>query len=392
MIYRRHQRNCPYRGKGRRYWKCSCPIHFDARVQGKRIQEAMETTDWELAQQLSLSRVKGESAIVNPAPPAPRQSEEMSLDRPWENFLARAQARNLKQSTLAKYELLSRKMNAFAERKGLRLLKDFNLDVLEGWQTEWKESPVTRIKQLERLKAFFRAAHIRRWIDEDPTVAMRGPKLNLKPTLPFPKEEMRAILAASEIYVDKTGKTGQANSVRLRAFILLLRYSGMRIGDAVSLRPERLDRNKLFLYTHKTGQPVSLILPSFVAEALRHVPRLSERYFFWTGRSTLHTAIGIWQRTLRNLFERERVLNGHAHRFRDTFATELLLSGAPIEQVSVLLGHSSIRITEMHYRPWVRDRQRQLEVSLERAWGQDPIVLLETDKSLEIHRKNETIH
>jgi hypothetical protein len=48
----------------------------------------------------------------------------------------------------------------------------------------------------------------------------------------------------------------------------------------------------------------------------------------------------------------------------------------------------------MHYRPWVRDRQRQLEVSLERAWGQEPVVLLELemDKSREIHRENETIH
>lgn len=54
------------------------------------------------------------------------------------------------------------------------------------------------------------------------------------------------------------------------------------------------------------------------------------------------------------------------NRFRDTFAVELLLSGVPIERVSILLGHSSVRITEKHYAPWVRDRQVQLEADVRR--------------------------
>ncbi len=33
----------------------------------------------------------------------------------------------------------------------------------------------------------------------------------------------------------------------------------------------------------------------------------------------------------------------------------LLLAGVPLEQVSVLLGHQSIKVTERHYSPWVKD-------------------------------------
>ncbi len=54
--------------------------------------------------------------------------------------------------------------------------------------------------------------------------------------------------------------------------------------------------------------------------------------------------------------------------FRDTFAIELLLAGVPIDQVSILLGHSSIKITEKHYSPWVKARQEQLESSVKQSW------------------------
>ncbi len=35
---------------------------------------------------------------------------------------------------------------------------------------------------------------------------------------------------------------------------------------------------------------------------------------------------------------------------------------------SVLLGHSSLKITEKHYAPWVKARQEQLEAAVRKAW------------------------
>jgi site-specific recombinase XerD len=54
---------------------------------------------------------------------------------------------------------------------------------------------------------------------------------------------------------------------------------------------------------------------------------------------------------------------------RDTFAVEMLQAGVSLEQVSILLGHSSVKITEKHYSPWVRARQEQLEKSVRKAWA-----------------------
>jgi hypothetical protein len=68
------------------------------------------------------------------------------------------------------------------------------------------------------------------------------------------------------------------------------------------------------------------------------------------------------------------VKDGHPHRFRDTLAVELLVQGVPMDRVSILLGHSSVKITERHYAPWVLARQVQLEADLERVWKEDPLV------------------
>src|SRR5260370_19246760 len=55
--------------------------------------------------------------------------------------------------------------------------------------------------------------------------------------------------------------------------------------------------------------------------------------------------------------------------FRDTFAVEMLLAGVPIDQVSLLLGHASVKVTEKSYSPFVKARQIQLQDSVRNAWG-----------------------
>jgi hypothetical protein len=48
-----------------------------------------------------------------------------------------------------------------------------------------------------------------------------------------------------------------------------------------------------------------------------------------------------------------------------------------MERVSILLGHSSVKITERQYTPSVRAHQSQLETDLEWVWRKDPLVQAE---------------
>jgi len=98
--------------------------------------------------------------------------------------------------------------------------------------------------------------------------------------------------------------------------------------------------------------------------------------------------VGSWRKCPQKLFRLANVPNGHAHKFRDTFATGVLQAGVPVERVGILLGHQSIRVTEKYYAPWTESRQRQIESDLERAWARDPILLLETKGTPRVHERN----
>jgi integrase/recombinase XerD len=244
-------------------------------------------------------------------------------------------------------------------------LRSSNLEHLRTWRATWPNKNLSAVKKLEFVRCFLRFAHDTGWIHDNPARKLKSPKITARPTLPFTREEIVRILAALDVY----GKPGSRNRRQMRALVLLLRHSGLRIGDAVTLSSERLDKDKLFLYTSKAGTPVYCPLPPFAVATLEAAIEPNARFYFWTGNGKVKTIISDWQAKLKDLFEKAKVLNGHAHRFRDTFATELLLAGVPLERVSILLGHSSIRITERHYSPWVRSRQEQLERDVRSTLG-----------------------
>ena len=135
------------------------------------------------------------------------------------------------------------------------------------------------------------------------------------------------------------------------------------------MRRDRIADGKLLVRRAKTKTVVHLPLPKIVLEALDVLPVQSGDYFFWSGNGLIKSSVADWQRTLRKLFSIAGIKEAHAHRFRDSFSVELLSRGVSIEIVSVLLGHSSIRITEKHYSPWVKTRQDALEEAVKEMWA-----------------------
>jgi integrase len=383
-IYRRHQKRCKHRLDGRKYRHCQCVIWVDGILAGVEVRESLKLRDWQRAQEKIREWEARDSRTVEP--------ESKTVDAAWKEFLADLEARKLTYATIRKYKLLDRQMEEFAKERGLRFLTEFDLPTVSQFRAGWKDGPRSSAKKLERLRAFFRFAMKRKWVPDNPAADLKAPKVTLCPTLPFTPEEMQKIYAAIDKYKEEMPEHGLENARRLRGLVLLQRYSGLRISDVVGAETNRINGKKLFLYTAKTGVPVCTVLPDFVIKALDETPRVCEKYFFWSGEGKLESIVRSWQSRLHRLFKLACVEDGHPHRFRDTFAVELLLSGVNIERVSILLGHSSVRVTEKHYSPWIRARQDQLEADLSNAWNRDPFLISQTQGTPQVHGKPRRIN
>ena len=223
---------------------------------------------------------------------------------------------------------------AFLDRKerGFNHLRQISVDSLRQFRQSWSDSPLYPTKNLERIRAFFRFCHQAGWIKQNPALAVKPPKVSQSPTLPFSREDMTRIVAACEKY--------GGNRDRIKAFVLTMRYTGLRIGDTIRLSKTQVSDGKVFVRTAKTGQPVTVPVPPDVVTALAKVENRSDRYF-WTGKN-IRSAVANWSRYLSTVFEIAKIPDAHSHRFRDTCAVELLLAGASVEDVATILGNTQV--------------------------------------------------
>jgi integrase len=376
-IHRRHIKRCSA-GRpehDRQFKKCSWPVWVEGMIGGEWVRESLRTRNWQKASQRVMEAEARGSWTEPPAPETPASNpppdESISVAQARDRFLKDAEhGRRISESTLRKYKLMLRQLEDFAERKGIRSVDEFDVEALRLFREEWNIAARTAQKKLERVRSFFRFCLEGGWIDKNPAKLVRGPA-NLKevPKLPFEPEQMDAILEKAAT-VDLHGKDEwTVTNDDLVTFILVLRYSGLRIGDASLLTNDRIDGDKLYLYTQKSGQHVYVPLPPYLVERLKQIRLRHGRYYFTGPRSLrMDSAADLWRRKLARTFKAAKIPNGHPHRFRHTFAVELLKEGVPIESVSILLGHSSVRITEKHYAAWVKSRQQLLESQVSKTW------------------------
>ncbi|MGA8408133.1 MAG: tyrosine-type recombinase/integrase [Candidatus Acidiferrales bacterium] len=348
-LWRRHNpQKCKLKGRQER--KCRCAIWVSGVDEaGNKIKETTKLRDWTKAEALVRHWDNTGAKPVG----TPRVTIE-----DWKKaFLADAESpagRHLAPETIRLYKNLFKRIDEFAQREGYRFVNQLDLAALTAFRATWKDGPLTASKKVERLRGVLKFALRRKWITENAALELDLPEVKQNPTLPFTEDEMKKILKA-------------AKNPRVHAFIQVMRYSGLRISDTATLAVAALVGNRLQLSQTKTGEPVSVLLPDSVAATLRELPHTKPEYFFWSGRSKVTSITGFWRARLADVFTKAKIVNGHSHRFRDTFAVSLLQAGVSLENVSTLLGHQSIRITEKHYSPWVKTRQDALDRELLRV-------------------------
>ncbi len=338
-IWRRHGPGCKHTSRGSR--RCSCPIWIEGETSdGRNIKrQSLKTRVWAEAERKK-ARLEMRAARIAP-----------SVAGATASYLADIERRGLSSSVRGKFKLLLGRLEATHSTR----LEAITAEDLRVFAASWGYAPSTARAELERLRQFFRYCVENEWITRNPASAVKPPRERAKPKEPFTKDEMTAILSAAD--------------PQARAFCLVMRYSGLRVGDVARLAKDRIDSEGLLtLRTQKTGAVVSVPLPPHVLKALAECPHASKENFFWSGESKRDSVRNAWVDRLARLFKRSGVANAHSHRFRHTFAAELLLRGVPVTDVAMLLGHGSTRTTEKHYSTWIRARQERLTDRVRSTW------------------------
>src|SRR5579862_3237318 len=339
VLYRRHTQECPHRKKGRRYKKCVCPIWFDWRISGRRIRKQMGLRDWAVAQ----SRARDMEATGLVAGGAP-----VTIEDALTKFIE-TKSNSLKPSTLRKHKLLEKRLKTFCADRGLVFLRQIDAAQLVDFRNTWKLNARTEAKTIERLRSFFSFCLELDWIEKNPAKAIKAGRVEDANVHPFSDTEVTKILKACD--------TVNGNGARIKALTMLMLETGLRIGDAATISRDRFVKYgsewQLQLRTAKTGTDVLIPIRNQLVKAIRALPG---EFPFWSGDSSAADCTSVWQEAYRKLFTHAKI-SGHAHRFRHTFAKNLLVKQVPIETVSVLLGHTKIAITEKHYARFVPERQ-----------------------------------
>ena len=388
-VYTRHSSGCPKAGEPQ-WRRCKCGKYLYLLRDGKRRTVSAKARSWEKAEAKAqeireawdpVKQKMRELEQLKEAQIAEEMMIEIAVDR-WLNSI-RADIDN--KYTQKKYETTARKIRSWAQSRNFTLLSHITTDGLDEWKTQWKakaKHPDNRMgkttagRHLEKVKAFFTYCQRIGWIKASPAYGIKAIKPDETETLPLVGGRYEQVLEATYKY-DADMRQDDRYGQELRALIELMRWSGLRISDALTVAKDRIVGNRFALRTIKNGTKLTVILPDHVVTALHALPirpTVDPRYFFWSGKSEIKSLTGQWQRKLGRLNKYlsmvdydGRPLQFHSHQLRDTFAVEHLLAGTSMQDLSGMLGHKSVRVTEKYYAPWVPERQAQLEEKMTEA-------------------------
>lgn len=231
---------------------CRCPVWVDGYFASERVNKSLGIRDWTRANEIIRDwEIAGTVPAAAPA--------GVPVTEACEAFLADAEAQRLSEASIKKYRVLlvnprnqeepdrySPSLSVFCSETGLQFTNQITLAALTRFRGQWKDGAISGGKKLERLRAFGRFLVDRGWWKENLALKLKRPKVSEPPTMPYTQNEIRDLLAACDQFTDWHGVPDMENAHRLLAFVLFLRYSALRIGDAASCPVDRLVGDKLF--------------------------------------------------------------------------------------------------------------------------------------------------
>lgn len=373
-IYVRHSLNCTHIKKGELHKGCRCPKWLRWTLDGKQHRKSAGTKTWGIAEE---QRRKIEAQfLVNDAATALRivtakAEAPATIARAVELFIMSKRSKGIKERGVKRYILELGRLESFMTKRSRFFPQDITLpdltEFIAGWHQQYRSS-ITRAKAQDRIRQFMTYCFDSRMIDRVPRLP--AIKMVEPPTLPLEDAEYEALLAA----IPKTFI--QRKAQRFRAVVLLMRWTGLAIIDAVTLKRDELiyDPSKgvhrVVTQRTKTGTHVSVPLKPEIAAEILAAMKLNAhpKYAFWnSGSGEENSVTSDWEKTFRKGFNAAGQPKNHSHQLRDTFAVGMILEGVPSAEIAAMIG-DDLKTFEKHYAPWIPRRQNRLDDLVMATW------------------------
>jgi len=282
--------------------------------------------------------------------------------------------RNMSPLTVLTYETALREFEAYFSGEDAQFTwGTIDSDVIRNWvesMMDEGQQATTINKKLSALRSFFRFALKRGLVGHDPAHRVRGPK-NSKPIPQFVTEKEMNVLLDEEVggeeYID----------VRARTIFILFYEAGLRRAELVGLNDDDVDLTARRLkVTGKRNKQRIVPFGDEMAEQLQCYMKLRDEKMgqrpaggalLLNDKGERMTAQQVYELVKKHLSMVTNLKKRSPHVLRHSFATAMLNNGAGLESVQKLLGHESLKTTEIYTHTTFEQLKRVYEEAHPRA-------------------------
>lgn len=218
-------------------------------------------------------------------------------------------------------------------------------DYLEHLNLKKEKAPSIR-RKISSLKSFYKFLYKNGYIDKKdyPLTKIAYPKMEKKlPKFIYYNDLLEII---NESTKDKDG-------VRDRLIIEMLYATGVRVSELINIKINDIDfNNRRIIVLGKGNKERIVYYGEYAEEVLKEYIKTHDRknhnYLFVNSKGGKLTDRGV-RYIIDNIMSRLSVkVHVTPHVLRHTFATDMLNNGCDIKVVQELLGHSSLKATEIY--------------------------------------------
>jgi site-specific recombinase XerD len=309
--------------------------YLDYQVEGRRVRKRVGNSK-HLAQlaladiQVKLERKEAGFSV-----------KDRGLHNFIQEYLAYAKA-NKARNTLARDEITLKHFTDFMKVDKLSAVTAAKLEAYKAWRREAGVKPSTLNRELNTIKAMFNKAVAWNALANNPAKSVQKMREARKQVRYLSKEEVKALLAAA--------------GDRLAPIIETFLHTGLRRAELTNLTWADVNFNRESLAVqakdgwHPKDYEVRHIpLTDRLTEVLKARPKSDSAYVFHTQSGGAHSHSGnLLSRDFSKLTRACGIKGASIHTLRHTFASHLVMGGADLYTVQKLLGHSSIKTTEIY--------------------------------------------